>query len=85
MTFEEAWNAFQLGDMVKVRKGGPPPSSNKDGIPYKAWASHNFTGQLVEKIDGEWRSMRFELPPTEEGNIIGYTIVEGVGHVFTAS
>lgn len=89
MDFAGAWDALSVGDSVTVSDGTPPPSANVDGWPYKCWRSHNFTGTLVEKIDpesapgGPPRSMRFELAPNEDGNVIGYQVVEGVGHSFT--
>lgn len=85
MTFEEAWEAFSLGDVVKVSNGLPPPSTNTEGIPYKAWMSHNFTGTLVAKNDSEYRSMQFDKPPCPIGNVVGYIIQEGIGHAFTAA
>lgn len=82
MDFAAAWDAFGLGDEITVSDGAAQPS-NPDGIPYKAWRSHNFTGHLVEKIDGEYRAMKIELAP-EGGAVIAYTVQEAVPHTFTA-
>lgn len=85
MDFALAWVAFNVGDNVTVSTGKPPPSTNVDGVPFKTWRSNNFTGTLAEKIDGEWRKMRFELPPLSGGSVIGYVLVEGAGHTFEAA
>jgi hypothetical protein len=68
---------------VTVSDGTPPPSANVDGWPYKCWRSHNFSGTLAEKIDGPPRSLRSTCPD-ESGSVIGYTVMEGAGHSFTA-
>lgn len=85
MDFATAWTTFDIGASVKASDGMPPPSTNTAGIPYQGWRSHNFTGTLVEKIDGDFRAMRFELAPNELGNVIGFTLLEGVGHEFAAA
>ena len=33
--------------------------------------------------DGPPRSMTIEMAPDEGGNVVAYTLVEGVGHSFT--
>jgi hypothetical protein len=82
MDFAEAWSAFSIGDKVAVSDGLPPPS-NPAGVAHRAWRSHNFTGRLVEKVDGGFRAMKFELDP-EGGATIAYTVQEAVPHVFAA-
>lgn len=83
MDFDQAWKTMDVGDQVKISNGRPPPSMNKQGKPFKAWRSHNFTGTIKQKIDGEWRSMVIMMDPDENGNQVGYTVQEGIGHVFT--
>ena len=73
---------FEVGDRVKVSDGTPPPT-NLDGAAGRAWRSHNFTGRLVEKIDGDWRRMRIELPP-EPNFTVAYDVAEAVPHTFDA-
>jgi hypothetical protein len=87
MTFDEMFEAVEIGASVKVSNGLPPPT-NIQGLPYKAWRSHNFAGVLIEKIDGEYRSARFEmscplLAPDAVGYAVQFTISEGYGHAFT--
>ena len=84
MDFAQAWDILSIGDLVAVANGKPPPSANTEGVPYKAWRSHNFTGALVEKIDGPFRAMRFELPADELGTVIGFTVQDAVPHTFEA-
>ena len=54
---------------------------NRSGLAWRLWRAHNFTGTLAEKIDGDFRAMRFELV-NELGNAIGHTVAEGGGHRF---
>jgi hypothetical protein len=82
MDFAQAWETLSIGDQVAVSNGKPPPSANTEGVPYKAWRSHNFTGELVEKIDGPFRAMRFDLPVDEAGTIIGFTVLEAIAHSY---
>lgn len=84
MTFDEAWD-LAIDTVVTVRTG-PPPSTNTEGYPYKAWKSHNFTGTLEEKItrDG-WRYLRFEVNADETPEAVEYLaheIPEGGAHSF---
>jgi ribonucleotide reductase alpha subunit len=72
-----------VGDVVKVSDGTRAPS-NQHGIPYRAWMSHNFTGTLVEKIDGDLRAMRIEMAP-EPGFTIAFDVSEEVYHTFEAA
>jgi len=81
MDFAAAWDAFALGDRVKVSDSTPPPSTNTHGIPYRAWRSHNFTGTLIAKVDGDYRGLQIECDP-ETGAIIAYTVAEGLPHTF---
>lgn len=83
MQFSDVWNEIAIGTVLSVSDGRPPPSTNTSGVPYKAWKSHNFTGILKEKVEQEdWRYLRFELEPDKNGNIIGFTLAEGIGHFF---
>jgi hypothetical protein len=83
MDFEVAWDTLELGDTVAVSDGRPCLSTNASSLANRIWRSHNFTGALVEKIDGPPRSLRFDLPADGNGNFVGYSTVEGFGHVFT--
>lgn len=80
MTFEEAWNSLAIGDEVTVTDRTPEPT-NSAGMPWRAWRSHNFTGRLIDKIDGEWRAMKIEMAP-EGGATVAYTVQEAVPHTF---
>lgn len=82
MSFGAAFAIFNLGNWVVVANGNPEPSKT-GGVPWRIWRSHNFTGQLVEKIEGVPRRMVFSLPE-EGGAQTSYTIVDGLGHNFTA-
>ncbi|MES2903275.1 MAG: hypothetical protein V4696_03740 [Pseudomonadota bacterium] len=86
MDFETAWTELAIDDRVAVSNGQPPPSANQEGIPYKAWKSHNFTGELQEKktVLG-WRYMVFKLDDDDspdEVDLMCYTVSEGAGHSF---
>lgn len=83
MDFAEAWNALDVGNAVTVGNGTPPPSANTDGWPYKCWKSHNFTGTLIAKNEGPPRTMQIDQAADEAGTVVGYQVVEGVGHSFT--
>lgn len=84
MDFATAWDTLAIGATVTVSDGTAPPSTNTDGVPYKAWRSHNFTGTLAAKVPGDFRGMRFDLPPTENGSVVGYIITEAAEHSFAA-
>lgn len=83
MTFEEAWDALAIGDTVTVSDGTPPPT-NPDGMPYRAWVSHNFSGELLEKIDGDWRAMKIQRAAVGAATV-AYTVQEAISHTFTGS
>jgi hypothetical protein len=87
MTFEDIWNDIELETVIAVSNGRPPPSTNIEGIPYKAWKSHNFTGTLEEKIErNNWRYLRFEVLNNETSDqviYLAYEIPEGGLHTFT--
>jgi hypothetical protein len=84
MTFEEAWEALEIGDAVTVSDGTPAPSANTEGWPYMCWRSHNFSGTLTAKNEGPPRSLQIDMAPNEAGSVIGYAVAEGVTHTFTA-
>lgn len=79
-TFSECWDTAALGARVTVSNGLPEPS-NPDGLPWRLWRSHNFTGALTEKRPGAPRRMVFELDPSN-GATVSYEIIEGLGHSF---
>lgn len=85
MDFPTAWDAFSIGDLVAVSNGAPTPAAGPDSLVMRIWRSHNFTGELVEKMGGEPRAMRFQLAPNEAGNVIGFTVRESDGHGFAAA
>lgn len=82
MDFAEAWTALAIGHSTVVSNGQPEPMATPESFVHRVWRSHNFTGQLVEKIDGPPRQLRFDLAPDDNGSVIGYAIMEGVGHTF---
>ena len=85
MDFEQAWNSLAVGDVVKVSDGTPPPSTNTEGLPFRLWRSHNFVGELEEKIGDGWRQMRFRLhedASPEEVEYLAYTIADGSPETF---
>lgn len=85
INFAAAWE-LPLNTWVKVSDGTPPPSANKEGNPYRAWKSHNFVGQIEERIDMDgWRSLKIVLDNDETPDVVdymAYTIQEGVFHTF---
>lgn len=83
MDFAAAWDALAPGDQVAVSDGRPSPSANPASMAARIWRSHNFAGVLVEKIDGPPRALRFDLAADGAGNVIGFSVVEGFGHLFT--
>lgn len=85
MDFEEAWSTLELGAVVAVSNGQPIPQALETSLPMKIWRSHNFTGELVEKLDGAPRILRFDLPPSPEGNVIGWMIADDGTHTFDIS
>jgi hypothetical protein len=87
MTFEQVWNDFAIGQRVRVSNGEAEPGGGPEGIEFKVWRSHNFEGELFEKIDEDPRSLAFRLDEIEDEGVryrVGYTIAEGGGHSFEA-
>ncbi|MFL6864106.1 MAG: hypothetical protein ACJ8DZ_14015 [Allosphingosinicella sp.] len=82
MDFAEAWDALGVGDQAAVSNGQPRPPGTDTSFAVKVWRSHNFTGTLAEKPPGPPRGLRFDLPADANGTVIGYTVLEGVGHIF---
>lgn len=85
MDFSTAWN-LPIGTRLKVSNGVPPPSTNKEGMPYRVWRSHNFVGTLEEKINFEgWRSLKIALDNNDTPDIVeylAYSVQEDVFHTF---
>lgn len=80
LSFSSAFATLAIGSSITVANGLPEPTKT-DGVPWRVWRSHNFTGTLVEKISGMPRKIVFQLPP--DGNVhASYTVVEGLGHNF---
>lgn len=89
MNFGDAWTAFDIDDEVEVSNGRPPPF-NTTGVAYRAWRSNNFTGTIVEKVDGPYRVMRIRMvdpdfAPDAADNAIIWTFVEGADQNFTVA
>lgn len=86
LNFNEVWDNVVEGETITVSDGTPPPSSNTQGVPYKAWKSHNFTGILEAKISkNNWRYLRLEVTNTStpsEVSYLAYEIAEGGNHRF---
>lgn len=82
MDFDTAWASLTIGDTVTVSNSDPEPMARPDSMAMKVWRSHNFTGALVEKIDGAPRLLRFDLPADAQANVIGFAIAEDVPHDF---
>ena len=82
LSFSAAIASLALGTTVKVSNGLPEPTKQGSGA-WRMWRSHNFTGELVDKVSNAPRSMVFRLP--QEGAArVSYTIIEGLGHSFEA-
>ena len=82
MSFGATFASVEIGQEVIVSNGNPEPTKI-GGVPWRIWRSHNFTGTLIEKVEGVPRQMVIQLP--EEGGVrTSYTIVDGRGHNFTA-
>lgn len=81
MSFNAAFASIPVGATVQVSNGLPEPGV-QGGRPWQIWRSHNFTGELVEKIDLAPRRMVFTLPPADNATV-SYTVTEGLGHAFT--
>lgn len=83
MTFATAWTNGNTGDYFAVTNGIAEPSV-VEGIPHKSWRSQNFIGKLIDKTDGEYRSLLLELP-ARNGVQVSYRVNETQGLTFTAS
>lgn len=81
--FAEIWDTSEIGDEVTVANGSPEPATGPDSLDHKVWRSHNFTGSVAEKIEGDVRAMRIDLPANDAGNVVGFVVCEGDGHSFT--
>lgn len=80
MTFEEVFAGAEIGAVLAVSNGktAPPESA---AFRYNIWRSHNFTGALLEKIDGPPR--RLVIADAEAPILRSFTVAEEYGHVFT--
>lgn len=81
--FDTIWTTGTIGDSFTVSNGQIEPSI-AGSLPWRHWRSHNFTGMLVEKVEGAVRCLRFRLPP-EAGATVTYEVSEAVEHTFTAA
>jgi len=80
MTFDEVWNTAPIGAAVTVSNGRPSPAGGLGAPRYNQWRSHNFSGELLEKIDGAPRVLRI----SDAGNpkTVAYDVCEDVPHTF---
>lgn len=80
MTFDEIWDGVSLGAIITVSNGKPAPSGGLGTPRYNLWRSHNFSGPLLEKIDGAPRKLRIR----DQSNPyqVAYDVSEGVEHSF---
>lgn len=80
MTFDEVWAAAVIGDVVSVSDGRAAPGGALGDRRYNLWRSHNFSGALLEKIDGPPRMLRI----ADAGNpkAVAYDVSEAVLHTF---
>lgn len=85
LTFEEVWELADLGIMLKVSNGQPPQGAPGSQL-RNVWLSHNFTGNLEEKIEEDgWRYLKIATPDdpaTVEVEYRAYTVADGGGHSF---
>lgn len=77
--FATAWDHLDIGDQLTASNGAIEPA-DPESLDHRVWRSHNFSGVIAEKIDGEPRQMRIELPANEHGAVIGYLIDVFGGH-----
>lgn len=80
LDFATAWTSFAIGGSVTVSDGMPEPSK-PEGMAWRLWRSHNFTGTLVEKLGDAQRAMRFQLAAVG-GVQVSYDVAEAVAHQF---
>lgn len=83
MDFGDAWNTLSVGDYVSVTDGRPEPTL-RGGMAWWIWRSHNFTGVLVGKSDGNARTIRFRLPRFANADV-ALDVIESLPHSFTAA
>lgn len=81
MEFAQAWDSFSVGDVIVVANGEIEPGREAQPVAWAAWRSHNFSGTILEKIDGTPRALRIELPERGGATLV-YCPREGDGHRF---
>jgi hypothetical protein len=84
MTFDDVWTSVSLDTVLTVSNSIPPPSTNTEGMAYRAWRSHNFEGVLREKVThAGWRSLRIEVIDTPaEVEFLAYDVADDGQHTF---
>lgn len=81
MTFEETFE-LDLGTVVLVSDGAPPPPGAFGSVRYNQWRSHNFGGEIISKTgEAPYRVLRI----SDLGNTynVTYDVVEWVPHTFS--
>lgn len=79
ISFEEAWTLAEIGDVIEVSNGARQP--NGAGIELRAWRSHNFSGPLVEKIEGAPRRLRIR-DALNTTAVVSFDIPDDGAHTF---
>lgn len=80
MDFAAAWTTLSVGEDVIVTDGRPEPEM-AGSLDWKVWASHNFTGELMEKMDGPPRKLRFRRVVGDSA-ILSYETGEDMSYSF---
>lgn len=83
MTFDEAWAAAQIGDVMVVSNGRPEPPGGLGASRYNVWRSHNFSGPLIEKVEASPRRLR--IRDAANPKTVTYDVREDVPHTFEIS
>lgn len=83
MNFDEAWESAEIGAIVSVSDGRAAPPGGLGSMRYNLWRSHNFSGALMEKIDGPPRVLR--IADAANPKAVAYDVSEAAAHVFSVA